>query len=113
MVKNQFGDGLVYVGDEDEFSVYEMFMRDRVVMRVSVRNTDLAIRVNRPDTGAGFELKTHAHTALHSYQVGPEPVDVEVREHVDSAHLQYVIYGKLPWLLADLYVPMTTAEYPE
>lgn len=107
MAKNANGDGMAYEGDSIGVSLYRMFLRDQIVFRVTVDTNDskLPVRVHSVSSTNMVELVESARMSLFSYKNGPGEADVEVKEHVDSGHLQALVYSELPWLLAKLYVP--------
>lgn len=106
-MKDSEGNGLVYDGDVETVSAYTMHLQDRPVLRVLVDNADRSIVVARPDGTHSVTLRTRSRLYRNEKM---DADGVTVVEHVDSRHLQSVIYHKLPWLLADVFVPRQPAE---
>lgn len=108
-MKDKNGNGLMYTGDENNVSWYNMWLNGNIVFRVTIDNTDpmrnIIARSVYHAHETTYDLKTSAIMALHGKKIGPKPEDVEVVEHIDSLELQKEIYSRLPFILAKLYVP--------
>lgn len=106
------GNGLAYRGDVDSWSVYDLWIENRVVLRVVIDNDDpeLSIGFSRPDVDAPLLYRGgHARTALYSYKDGPGEADWRVVEHIDGDSVREFIYGQLVFVLADAYRPKEPA----
>lgn len=87
---------LAYFGnEEDGYSRYVLFLEDRPVLWAFANKDEdgMPIFVSKAEEGAP-RLKTKGNAFI----------DVE-RGHVDGTSMQAHIYTRLPWILADLYVP--------
>lgn len=111
MAKNAEGHGLAYVADFGSWSVYNMWINDRVVFEVSVDNDDptLAIHVAPKNT-------THAHVAFitgmdehktdgvafkGTHEVGGTDTSPgDLKDHIDGMSIQKYVYLNLPMLIA-------------
>lgn len=113
---DKYGNGLKYAGTKSKIAWYEMYVEHRVVFRVSIdeKDPELGIHVHRADGAGGYRTNGHAQMALHSYKKdGGEEWDVKVVEHVVSATIHSYVYPRLPIIMANLYVPKTSAEASE
>jgi len=109
-MKDESGNGLVYVGDERTHSVYHMFVGGRVIFWVTIDNEDPELRIfaHRPDVTRNLrhsvQVPGHAAMSLYSYQVGPTEADFRVEEHIVSRSVQWYVYTQLASILFALYV---------
>ena len=97
-------EGLRYVGDEGTLSWYVLRLANRVAAWVSVDNADPHRAVWAYDARRETALYTGfgAAVVLTAVSVGPDPADVEVREHVSGDHIRAVLYPALPYLRAEI-----------
>jgi hypothetical protein len=109
--------GLRYHGDVGRFSVYNFWLRGRVVLEVTVDNDDeaLPIYVGRPGAveasfnGDNEALRpTNGRAQLATYVVPGPGVDAPpegVAQHVDSWTVRSYVKPRLAVLLAKAFVP--------
>lgn len=124
MAKNG-GYGLVYRGDEESWSVYEMYLDDRVIFEASVNNEDPELVIHVGRRGATFgqvwsidksisnfgdlvPTKGRAKRVTHVVGGSEDQAPDGVHDHIDGFTLQTYVYPRALFLMAAIFVPVTS-----
>lgn len=110
--------GLKYRGDVENLSVYDFWLRGRVVLEVAVDNTQESsdqtaypILIGKPgtvDVSANALIKTNGRATRSMFYVPGDGVDAapeSLHEHVNSDTVRSYVRPRLAVLLAKAFVP--------
>lgn len=110
-MKNHRGNGLVYRTDVGTVSIYDMYVKNRVVFHVAVDNDEQVPVIQIAKPGETTYAPTRGRAQKREFIVRDEDGDAKsTKVRVDSGSIQSFIYPRLAEFLTALYVPTLDAD---